>query len=181
MSMPQLKALDDWSGGRPAQPGPAVEPATRPAPEGRGARQPDVPPPPAPVTVADVMRPSATTVADTDHVAAAADLMKHAHTAALLVLDAQHAARPVGIITEADVAQAVADGKDVNEVRIRELMTTPPETISAAASIRDAAETMLAMGLRQLPVADGETSQAGLIGIVDIADVCGALLGLPPG
>jgi CBS domain-containing protein len=126
------------------------------------------------------MRPSATTVADTDHVGAAAYLMKHAHTAALLVLDAQHATLPVGIVTEADVARAVADGKDVNEVRIHELMTTPPQTISAAASIRDAAELMLASGLRQLPVADGETKQAGLIGIIDIADVCGTLLGLPP-
>jgi CBS domain-containing protein len=180
MSISQLKALDDWPGGRPAQAGPAGKPVTRPVSEGPSARQPNMPPH-APVTVADVMRPSATTAEDTDHVAAAAYLMKHAHTAALLVLDAQHAARPAGIITEADIAQAVADGKDVNEVRIHELMTAPPAVISAAASIRDAAEIMLASGRRQLPVARGGTGQAGLIGIVDIADVCGALLGLPSG
>jgi CBS domain-containing protein len=127
------------------------------------------------------MQPPATTVEDTDHVAAAAYLMKHAHTAALLVLDAQHTTRPAGIITEADIAQAVADGKDVNKARIHELMTAPQAAISPAASIRDAARTMLASGRRQLPVAGGGTGQAGLIGILDIADVCGALLGPPPG
>jgi len=40
-------------------------------------------------TVADVMWPPVTTVGQHDHVAAAAYLMKHAGTTALLVLDAQ--------------------------------------------------------------------------------------------
>jgi hypothetical protein len=51
----------------------------------------------------------------------------------------------------------------------------PPGSHSAATSIRDAATTMVHGGLRQLPVGDG----TGWIGIVDIADVCGALLGPP--
>ena len=176
MSISQLKALDDWSGGRPAQADRAGAPARRPGPAASGARRPDMPPPHAPVTVADVMRPSATTVADTDHVAAAAYLMKHAHTAALLVLDTQHGGRAVGIITGADIAQAVADGRDVNDVRIHELMTGRQAAIAAAASIREAAQIMVAQDLRQLPVTDAAAQGAGLIGIVDIADVCGALL-----
>jgi CBS domain-containing protein len=43
-------------------------------------------------------------------VAAAAYLMKHAGTTALIVVDAQ-TGQPAGIITEADVAHAIADGK----------------------------------------------------------------------
>ena len=66
-------------------------------------------PPAAAATVADVMRPSRTTVSQHDHMAAAAYLMRHAGTAALMVVDA-HAGQPVGIITEADVAHAIADG-----------------------------------------------------------------------
>ena len=58
-----------------------------------------------------------------DHVAAAAYLMKHAGTTALLVADAQ-TGQPTGIITEADVARAVADGKDVNDVWVDAVMTT---------------------------------------------------------
>jgi len=64
-----------------------------------------------------------TTVRQHDHVAAAAYLMKHAGTTALLVADAQ-TGQPTGIITEADVARAVADGKDVNDVWVDAVMTT---------------------------------------------------------
>jgi CBS domain-containing protein len=135
-----------------------------------------------PVTVGDVMRPAATTVADSDHVAAAAYLMKHAGAPALLVVDALRTGNPVGIITEADVAKAVADGKDVNETKVHQVMTAHPAAIPAATSVRDAAKTMLAGSLRQVPVTAGElTGGADMIGTVDIADLCGALLELPPG
>jgi len=63
----------------------------------------------AAATVADVMWPPLTTVAPHDHVTAAAYLMKHADTTALMVVDAR-ASQPVGIITAADVAHAIADG-----------------------------------------------------------------------
>ena len=131
-------------------------------------------PPPA-ATVSDVMRPPVTTVEQEDHVAAAAYLMKHAGASALMVLDVRND-QPIGIITEADIAQAVADGRDVNDVRIHELMTGRQAAIAAAASIREAAQIMLAQDLRELPVTDAAAQGAGLIGIVDIADVCGALL-----
>jgi len=53
-----------------------------------------------------------------------------------MVLDAQ-ADQPIGILTEADIARAVADGKDVNSVRIYELMTTRPTVITTTTSVRD--------------------------------------------
>ena len=129
----------------------------------------------APVTVADVMRPPATTLDQNDHAAAAAYLMKHAGATALVVLDGQETNRPIGIITEADIVHAVADGKDVNDVRIHDLMTAAPTVISATTSIRDAARIMMNGRFRHLPVVD----DAGLIGMVDIAAVCGALLDPP--
>jgi len=126
----------------------------------------------APVTVADVMRPPATTLDQNDHAAAAAYLMKHAGATALVVLDGQETNRPIGIVTEADIVHAVADGKDVNEVRIHDLMTDAPTVIRATTSIRDAARIMTNDRFRHLPVVD----DAGLIGMVDIAAICGALL-----
>ena len=121
--------------------------------------------------VADIMRPPLTTVERYDHVAAAAYLMKHARVTALMVLDAA-AGRLIGIITESDVAHAVADGKDVNEVRIHNVMTTRPTVITPATSIRDAAKIMTSSHFRHLPVV-GDT---GLQGVVDINDVCRVLL-----
>ena len=63
-----------------------------------------------------------TTVDQYDHVAAAEYLMKHAGTTALAVLDGQRPDRPMGCITEADIAEAMADGTDPNETRIRDLI-----------------------------------------------------------
>jgi CBS domain-containing protein len=124
----------------------------------------------APATAADVMRPL-TTVEQQGHVAAAAYLMKHAGATALMVLDAR-SDQPVGIITEADIAHAVADEKDVNSARIYELMTTRPTVIKTTTNVRDAAKIMTSGHFRHLPV----VGDAGLVGIVDITDVCRALL-----
>jgi CBS domain-containing protein len=126
----------------------------------------------APPTAADLMRPPLTTVEQQDHVAAAAYLMKHAGTTALMVLD-PWTGQPAGIITEADIAHAVADGKDVNSTRIYEVMTTRPTVIDTTTSVRDAAKVMTSGHFRHLPV----VGDAGLVGIVDITDVCLALLG----
>ena len=130
-------------------------------------------PAPSAATVADVMHPPVTTVNQNDHVAAAAYLMKRADATALIVTQAQ-TGEPIGIITEADISHAVADGKNPNDVRIYQLMTADPTVVSTAASIRDAAKVMTSGRFRHLPV----MGDAGLVGIVDITDVCSALLDL---
>ena len=139
---------------------------------GDSAHEPSERPQRALATVGDVMQPPLTTVDLNDHVAAAAYLMRHASATALVVLDGQESNRPVGIITEADIVHTVADGKNVNEVRIADLMTTSPTVVEQTTSIRDAAEIMVAGHFRHLPV----VGRTGLSGIVDIRDVCRALL-----
>jgi CBS domain-containing protein len=129
----------------------------------------------AAATVADVMRPPLTTVGQHDHVAAAAYLMNHAGTTALIVTDAQ-TGQPAGIITETDVAHAIADRKNVNDVRVNAVMTTRP-AITTTTSISAAATIMTTTHFRHLPVA----GDAGLLGIVDITDVCRALIGAGEG
>jgi CBS domain-containing protein len=124
----------------------------------------------AAATAADIMRPPLTTVGQHDHVAAAAYLMKHAGTTALMVADAQ-TGRPAGIITETDVTHTIADGRDVNDIRVDAVMTTRP-AITTTTSISDTAKIMTARHLRHLPV----TGDTGILGIVDITDVCQALI-----
>ena len=127
--------------------------------------------PPTPATVGDIMRPPLSTVEPNDHVAAAAYLMKHADASALVILDPR-TGMPAGIVTSTDIAHAVADGRDLNEARIHNLMTEHPVVIDQATSIIDAAKTMTGGHFRHLPV----VGDAGLIGMVDITDVCRALL-----
>ena len=124
----------------------------------------------AAATVADLIRLPLATGSPYDHAAAAAYLMKHAGATALMVTDAR-ASRPVGIITEADIVRAIADGKDVNDVRVHAVMTTRPAILTTT-SIRDAVMTMTAGRFRHLPVAD----DTGLLGVVDIIDMCQALI-----
>ena len=128
-------------------------------------------PAPPPATVADVVRPPVSTVEQNDHVAEAAYLMKRANATALIVTQAQ-TGQPIGIITDADVSHAVADGENPNDVRIYQLMTTKPTVVNTTTSIRDAAEVMTSRRFRHLPV----VGDVGLVGIVDITDVCRVLL-----
>ena len=136
------------------------------------ATQQPAQPPPDLVTVADVMRPPLTTADTNDHVAAAAYLMKHARASALVILDTQ-TGQPKGILTKADIAHAVADGKDLNDLRIGELMTTRPAVITPATSIREAARIMTRGHFRHLPVC----GDSGLVGIIDITDIRRPLTG----
>ena len=128
-------------------------------------------PAPPPATVAEVMQPPVTTVEQNDHVAAAAYLMKRANATALIVTQAQ-TGEPIGIITDADVSHAVADGKNPNDVRIYQVMTANPTVVNTTTSIRDAAKVMTSRRFRHLPV----VGDVGLVGIVDITDVCRVLL-----
>ena len=78
--------------------------------------------------------------------------MKHAGVTALVVVHDDQAKQPVGIITEADIVQAVADGKDANDVRTRALITMHLTVITATTSIQDAARSMVTGHFRHLPV-----------------------------
>ena len=123
----------------------------------------------AAATVIDVMRLPLTTAEQYDHVAAAAYLMKHAGTTALMVVNAQ-TGQPAGIITQANIARAIAHRKDLNNIRVHAAMTTRP-AVNTKTSIRDAATIMTTRHFRHLPV----TGDAGLLGVIDIIDVCRAL------
>lgn len=123
-------------------------------------------------TVGDLMRPAATTVERHAHLAAAAYLMKRAGNTALVVTTDDETRRPIGIITATDISNAVADGKDVNDTRIDQLIGPDPVTAPPGTAITEAAALMLSAHIRHLPVVDN----GRLLGIVDITDACRELL-----
>ena len=142
---------------------------------GVSAQEPSSHPRVAAATVTDIMRVPRTTVQQHDHAAAAAYLMKHEGTTALIVVNAQ-TGQPAGIITQADVGRAIADRKDLNDVWVDAVMTSRP-AITTMTSIRDAAKIMTTRHFRHLPV----TGDAGLLAVVDIIDVCQALINAAQG
>ncbi len=126
-----------------------------------------------PTTAGEAMRPALTVADPNDHMAAAAYLMKHAGVTALVVIDDQESRRPVGLITDTDIVHAVAEHKDLNDIRILALMTSNPTVVRAGTNLREAVRAMIAGHFRHLPVV-GDNGR--LVGMLDILDLCGALL-----
>lgn len=103
---------------------------------------------------------------------AAAAMRAVSHGCALVCDDG----RLVGIITERDLLKLL-----VEEVRfrlpLREVMTSAPHTISAAAKLFDAVRLMDQGGYRRLPVVDAEGRP---VGIVDVKTVMSYLVDQVP-
>ena len=68
------------------------------------------------------------------HAAAAVYLMKRARATAMVVVDDGRSNSPVGFITEGDLAQSVADGNNLNEIRVRDLLIAKRRSLTRAAS-----------------------------------------------
>jgi CBS domain-containing protein len=60
----------------------------------------------------------------------------------------------------------------VNQVRIHDLMTADPTFATATTSTHEVARVMVTGRFRHLPV----VGNRGVVGMVDVADVCRALL-----
>lgn len=99
----------------------------------------------------------------------AAKAMAERHIGAVLVTAN---GRLEGIFTERDVLnRVVAPGKDPETVRIGEVMTRNPDTVSPDATALDTLIRMQTKGYRHLPVVDdGE-----LVGIVSVRDLFAAV------
>lgn len=95
----------------------------------------------------------------------ALELMAEKNIGALLVIEQQ---RVVGIFTERDYARKVIlRGKASKELRVREIMTMNPLTVSSDTTIEDCMSFMTDKFIRHLPVIDDEQ----LMGIISIGDV----------
>jgi CBS domain-containing protein len=128
------------------------------------------------ITVGEVMRRPTTSVETRAHLAAAAYLMKRSGDSALVVTTDDDERRPVAIVTDTDVAEAVASGRNLEETRIAELRTTPPVTVEPGTLVVEAARTMLLQRIQHLPVVEA----GRLVGIIDMSDACRGLLERDP-
>jgi CBS domain-containing protein len=127
-------------------------------------------------TVGQLMRAATRTVEADAHVASAAYLMKRAHDCVLVVTSDDEGRMPIAVLTDADVSQAVADGRDLGEIRINDLRLPRPVAVHPDTSLTEATRMMLDKALTNLPVVDGDR----LVGVLDLPAVCRALLRRQP-
>lgn len=144
--------------------GAAMSTTSSTAPGSAGAAVPDV---------GSVMRPPVTTVELRAHLAAAAYLMKRSGDTALVVVRGDDSGVPIGLVTDADVTQAVADGRDLEQLRVSDVLSGVPVTVTADTPVGDALRLMVQHRVHHLLVlADGR-----LVGIVDMMDLCRVSIG----
>lgn len=75
--------------------------------------------------------------------------------------------RPVGVLTDRDIAVAVAEHDDVTELEARDIVTANPVTVEADAEAVELPERMAEARARRIPVTDdGE-----LVGVATLDDV----------
>lgn len=109
-----------------------------------------------------IYHPRVMSVRPDERLAVAAARMQDSQVRSLVVLAGNQVR---GILTEHDIARAVADGVDVGVVSVWEYMTQDPLTVSLGTDVREAVEAMLEFDFRHLPVV-----QAGaVVGMVSLA------------
>lgn len=99
----------------------------------------------------------------------AARMMADRHIGAVLVGENNHLS---GIFTERDVlTRVVAKNLDPAEAKLRDVMTSDPDTVAPDNTAIEALELMRKREFRHLPVVDGDT----IVGIVSIRDLYAAV------
>lgn len=134
--------------------------------------------------VRDVMTPDPACVSATDTADKAAQLMRDRDVGSIVVTE--DAGSVAGIVTDRDiVVRAVADGKNPAEVKVSEVASGNPTTLSADESIGDAIQRMRQENIRRLPVVDGD-QPVGIVSLGDLAkeqdpdSVLGDISAAPP-
>ncbi len=116
-------------------------------------------------SVRDVMTSNPETVEPSTPVTEAAAKMRDADTGAIVVTEG---GQVQGIVTDRDiVVRAVADGGDPNDVKVQDVCTTEPTTVSPDDSLDDAVRTMRERNVRRLPV----TEDGRVVGIISLGDL----------
>ncbi|WP_144920033.1 CBS domain-containing protein [Halorubrum salsamenti] len=72
------------------------------------------------------------------------------------------------IVTQSDIVGAVAEGKDIAETAVRDVMTRNVETVTPDLLMEEVAAMMTMYGVKHLPVVDDD--YVGMISSTDIAE-----------
>lgn len=100
----------------------------------------------------------------------AAQLMRENHVGDLLIVEQNHGARrPIGIVTDRDIAVAVvALGLDPAALSVGEIMGPELKTVDEDEGIFETLHFMRDAGVRRVPVVDSENALVGVVSTDDI-------------
>jgi CBS domain-containing protein len=117
-----------------------------------------------PPSVASLMKAGAPAASSGDSLTDVANRMRSGRVSAVVVMEEM---RLVGIITERDLVRAVAEGRDPRTTAVSDCMTESPQTIATGEPASTAAERMIELGVRHLPV----TKDDHVVGVISARDL----------
>jgi CBS domain-containing protein len=125
----------------------------------------------APVRISDVMTQGVVTAGSEDTLRSVGELMRDRNVGSVVVCDGD---RPVGVITDRDLALAVVADRVDPDDRVQEHASKPIVTGEVEMDIEEAVAIMIQHRIRRLPVTGGE-ELAGIVTIDDLAVRAGDL------
>ena len=108
---------------------------------------------------------SVVTVRPTETIEQAAEAMEAHRVGAIVVTEQQ---RPVGIVTDRDIAMAMALRGASGTTAVQDVMTCPVTTVSQDQGIFDVTRQMMENALRRVPVVDDRGRLVGLVALDDL-------------
>jgi len=115
--------------------------------------------------VEDVMVREVITIDENTTVKEAAEVMNKFEIGCLIAV---RKGKAVGIITERDLLKrVVAEAKDVNKTRVKDIMSSPLVVVEPNLDIEEAVKLMFQMKIKKLPVVEGKR----LVGLVSLTDI----------
>jgi CBS domain-containing protein len=121
---------------------------------------------PRPLTAANVMTSSPRTCSPFSTILEASLIFRDARCGAVPVVDA---GRPIGIVTDRDVAMAVSTYPNLDRRLVSEIMTKNVVTVAPEASLSEVAAKFAQHALHRLLVVDAEQQLLGIIAWADLA------------
>jgi len=115
--------------------------------------------------VKEAMKTNLVLIKAAANVLEAAKLMKKRKIGNVIVVENN---QPIGILTESDILKkVVAEGKNVKDVIIKDIMSTPVIVIDPYVTLDKAMKTMTKCNIRRLPVVENDE----LIGVITEKDI----------
>ena len=113
------------------------------------------------------------TVSPRETVRVAARRMAEHEVGTLVVVESDGVTRPIGIVTDRDIAiRCVGGGLDPDNTPVSKMMTSPVATVEEHSSVEDAVSRMAVTSARRLVVTGDEGE---LVGILSLDDVIGLI------
>lgn len=117
--------------------------------------------------VRDVMTSNPECVSEKDSIRDVARIMKDRDTGVVPVVDGK---KIIGLITDRDIViRGIAEGKNLENVRVNELMTKSVRSVRDDAEINEVLSMMSSAEIRRVAVVNNNDELVGIVSIGDIA------------